>query len=86
MKKKFLILILFSISCTFGFTQPLILEWQNCFGGPTRDIGYDITATIDGYLIAGTTIVTGLGYDVYLIKTDLDGNLLWEKTLGGSYS
>jgi len=86
MKKKFLILILLSISGAFGFTQPLILDWQNCFGGPTRDIVYDITATNDGYLIACSTIVIGLGYDVYLIKSDLDGNLLWEKNLGGSYS
>ncbi len=61
MKKKILILIIFSISITFGFTQPLIIEWQNCFGGRKTDIVYDITATDDGYLLAGSAILTGSG-------------------------
>lgn len=84
--KNFSSILTFLLISIYATSQPLIIEWQNCFGGPTTDNVYDITATNDGYLIAGSTIVTGQGYDLYLIKTDLDGNLLWEKNLGGSYS
>ena len=66
--------------------QPFAIEWQNCFGGPNTDIVYDITSTSDGYLLAGSTLLSGKGLEVYLIKTDRDGSLIWEKTLGGSYA
>ncbi|MCG2761190.1 MAG: T9SS type A sorting domain-containing protein [Candidatus Delongbacteria bacterium] len=60
--------------------------WSRTYGGVENDIAYTIEKTLDGCLIiAGTTESYGAGgIDAWLIKTDLDGNELWNKTFGGS--
>ncbi len=61
--------------------------WEKTFGGAGRDIAYDVIETPDGgYLIAGTTksFTLAVGYDAYLVRTDKDGNLLWQKTYGNN--
>ncbi len=64
--------------------------WDKRFGGLYDDHGYSVRETLDGgFIIAGTT--SSFEYDtkreqVYLIKTDSEGNALWEKTFGGIYS
>ena len=59
--------------------------WTKTFGGPGTDIGWSIQETADrGYIITGSTNNAKTGnIDVYLIKTDIDGKMLWEKTYGG---
>ena len=61
-------------------------EWSKTFGGSSCDHGYSVRQTSDGgYIIAGDTGSFGAGLDdVYLIKSDEDGEEEWNKTLGGS--
>jgi hypothetical protein len=60
--------------------------WSKSIGGNHIDWGMDIVQTYDsGYAIAGYTNSFGNGgYDVYLVKTDKDGNTLWTQTYGGT--
>ena len=91
MKKTLLSLIYFLISVIPTFSQPLHIDWQNCFGGSDKDLAYDIVEIQNGYFIVGYTWSTdgdisvnkGL-LDGWLIKTDNNGNKVWEKTYGGS--
>jgi len=62
--------------------------WTKTYGGTESDIGRSVKQTTDGgYIIAGWTRSFGGGSnDVYLIKTDNIGNILWTKTYGGVYN
>jgi hypothetical protein len=66
-------------------------EWEKTHGGESYDAGSSVQQTTDsGYIIAGNTLSYGASFlDVYLLKTDEDGTVVWEKTFGGeddSYS
>lgn len=63
--------------------------WTRTIGGTGRDYGQSIAqSTADGgFYIAGYTLSFGAGSeDAWFVKTDVNGNMLWNKTLGGSAS
>jgi len=61
------------------------LMWTKTYGGSSSDYGYSVRQTKDGgYIIAGYTSSFGAGMaDVYLIRTDNNGDISWAKTFGG---
>lgn len=61
-------------------------QFQATYGGPASDIANDICATADGgYVTIGSTTSFGAGNkDIYLIKINSIGGLIWSKTFGGA--
>jgi hypothetical protein len=58
--------------------------WSKTYGGSDQDNGWSVHETPDGFVLAGfTKSFGGGGFDLYLIKTDSDGELDWSKTYGG---
>lgn len=61
-------------------------SWNRTYGGTNYDVAYSLIQTNDGgYALGGYTGSFGAGYDdVWLVKTDGAGNMLWNKTYGGA--
>jgi uncharacterized delta-60 repeat protein len=59
--------------------------WNKTIGGIGDDIAYSVIQSSDGgYVVAGYTQSFGAGIrDIYLVKLDSGGNVVWSKTIGG---
>jgi hypothetical protein len=64
-----------------------IPRWNKTYGGINQDRPLALVQTPDkGYVIACSTYSYGAGSaDIWLIKTDVYGNMEWNKTYGGMY-
>ena len=68
------------------------LEWEKCFGGGGDDISKRVQQTNDnGYVVAGYTssndgdVTDNHGnWDYWIVKLNAQGDLQWQKCLGGS--
>ncbi len=91
--KRTIYIFFFLIFSITGISQQMDITWQQCFGGSDQDEARDMVAMDNGYMILGYTysqdgdISNNHGSnDVWLVRIDSLGSLLWEKTLGGSAS
>ena len=69
-----------------GRQTPPPIEWTKTFGSPKIDYGYCVRQTADrGFIITGAysrnAYSPWCGY-IYLVKTDPNGNMIWNKTSG----
>ncbi|MEJ2271025.1 MAG: hypothetical protein P8X91_00745, partial [Candidatus Bathyarchaeota archaeon] len=73
--------LILSIPSVFGSS----VMWSQTYGSENQEVAHWIVETSDGgYAISGYTNSFGDGsYDSWLIKTDVNGNMLWNKTYGG---
>jgi hypothetical protein len=60
--------------------------WTKTYGGANEEDGNSVRQTADGgFIVAGQTNTFGAGLDdIYLIRTDANGDTLWTKTYGGA--
>lgn len=79
--KQYLTLLILILTLGNLFGQ----GWQQNLGTPNRDQISDLQQTNDGgYILTGytSTSPTNVLYDLYLIKTDINGHTLWKKKHG----
>ena len=62
------------------------IQWAKTVGGLSDEYAYSVIQTFDGgYITVGRTSSFGAGInDVYVTRWDINGNLIWTKTIGGT--
>jgi len=63
--------------------------WEKTYGGLDVELASDleVTSTSDLLISGGTrSLSASVEFDFYIVKTDSNGNLIWEKNFGGSYN
>jgi Secretion system C-terminal sorting domain len=92
MRLKYLLLLFIIVTTIFSTTAQPIIEWQKSLGGSLGDEAYTIEQTLDGgYIVAGRTFssdgditINQGGWDCWVVKLNSTGNLIWQKTFGGT--
>lgn len=85
--KSFIITFLLLSNLIVAQSLQPSLSWSRTFGGNNDDESWAIEKTFDGgFLIAGYTVSFSLSNwsDIYIIRTDSNGDTLWTKTIGDS--
>lgn len=89
------IILFASLMCAFSaFSQDPAIIWQKTIGGSGTDFSNILEPTSDGgYIIGGysTSNISGEktensngGTDMWIVKLDASGNIMWQNTIGGS--
>jgi hypothetical protein len=67
------------------------IVWQKCYGGTQYDMAKRVEKCSDGYIMLGATAsndgdVSGVhgAEDIWVVKLDRNGNIIWQKCLGGT--
>jgi hypothetical protein len=84
MKGTFAILIaLVILAAATGAAQDTL--WTRAYGGAANDLAYSVFQMDDGgFMICGGTESFGAGsWDVYILRTDGNGDTVWTRTYGG---
>lgn len=98
MKHLYKVILISCLFVSFnGLSQQLapLIEWQKSLGGSKIDRANSVIRTVDnGYLVVGLSFsndgqVTGHhgstdSSDAWVVKLDRDGNVQWQKSLGGT--
>jgi len=60
------------------------IVWNKTYGGTQSDKAYAVAETAGGCVVVGDTRSKGEGEsDAWIIKVDVNGELVWERTVGG---
>ena len=60
-------------------------QWKRHYGGSSDEEGFGVVEDESGYVVVGYTKSTkNLSSDLYLLKLDYDGLIVWKRTYGGS--
>jgi hypothetical protein len=88
------VFILLAILSDILMAQPPSIQWSKCYGGSDDDEGFSIVkAPSGGYYLAGYAAShngdvgnnTGNYAHLWIIRIDDLGNVIWEKTYGGTW-
>jgi hypothetical protein len=81
----FILLSLFALTLSIR-SVAAASEWNQAYGQSGDDEVFSVVQTRDGgYALGGFTNSSGAGsYDFWLIKTDVNGTMLWNRTYGGT--
>ena len=87
MLKQLIIMISIVLLSVPVYTQTPDTLWTRTYGSTSDDFGLGVQQTDDGgFIIIGKTDSNTAGMnDIYLIKTDADGDTLWTRKYGGEF-
>ncbi|MBK7388212.1 MAG: hypothetical protein IPI23_03790 [Bacteroidetes bacterium] len=90
MKKLLLLTGVLVLTLTISFAQEI--EWQKTIGGIDSEYLYCVKQTADGGFIMGGMSESDISgdktensngnWDFWIMKTDVDGNIQWQNTIG----
>ena len=82
--KMFVVKIILIVILIVIFIQCYSQSWPKIFGDNINALGYEITENYDkGYLICASTLKDASHFQFgWIIKTDMNGNILWDEKFG----
>jgi hypothetical protein len=86
---QFVLLCIIMLGVKNNYAQAPAIQWQKSYGGSAIDGANALKQTTDGYIIAGASnsmdgdVTSNFGlYDTWIIKTDINGTIQWQKSYG----